>query len=757
MQRGWSSVGSFGVSRRGPYARLFAGVTFALVLSVSAEAKPRPPADTHVIDKVCQDCHDKPALKRHDGGSATVDSDAVARSLHGRAHVGCVSCHADLIAAPAAHASRRSGVQPAACLPCHDEAPQAHVFHPQMVPKPDKIACQDCHGGHAIVGAKDPSFKFARAGQSAACGTCHEAMRDDLAQSPHGKALAQGSADAPDCLTCHALPLLTPPAGVSAIAIKQNQAKVCLSCHLDKPSVRSRLSPAAGFIASYEQSVHGRALAAGHEKAPSCSNCHGSHAISKGRDPASQVSRSNIAETCAECHEEQAKAFKGSIHAAALTKGSEDAPTCTSCHGEHDILEHNDPRAAVAPANVSEKICAPCHSSVKLAKKYGIRGDRAETFERSYHGLAMKGGDIEVANCASCHGVHDILPSSDPRSRVNKANLAATCGKCHPGANENFTTSPIHVSLERGNEPALYWLSTLYLLFVVSVVGSMSLHNLLDFAKRARRHFAYREGEGPLTATPHRLYVRMTGHERLQHSALIVSFTALVFTGFMLRYPDAWWVAWVRSAHARVFQWRGVVHRAAGVLLLASAVWHLAYVAFTSRGRAFFRDILPQRKDLHDAWGFLRYNLGLASTRPPLDRFSYAEKLEYWALVWGTVIMATTGLMMWFDNSAMRLFTKHGYDVARVIHFFEAWLATLSIVVWHFYFVIFNPDAYPMTLSWLTGKLTEQEMAEEHPLELARLKDAEACAAKDTAPAPAQPGEAPVPSSKPDDPDGGAP
>jgi cytochrome b subunit of formate dehydrogenase len=119
----------------------------------------------------------------------------------------------------------------------------------------------------------------------------------------------------------------------------------------------------------------------------------------------------------------------------------------------------------------------------------------------------------------------------------------------------------------------------------------------------------------------------------------------------------------------------------------------------------------------------MRYNVGLSKQKPMYGRFSYVEKSEYWALVWGTLVMAVTGLVMWLDNTSIGLLTKLGYDVSRTIHFYEAWLATLAILVWHIYFVVFNPDSYPMNTAWLTGTLTEREMREEHPLELDRLRD----------------------------------
>jgi len=131
---------------------------------------------------------------------------------------------------------------------------------------------------------------------------------------------------------------------------------------------------------------------------------------------------------------------------------------------------------------------------------------------------------------------------------------------------------------------------------------------------------------------------------------------------------------------------------------------------------------MPKVQDIYDAIAVFKYNLGISKYKPQFGRFSYIEKSEYWALVWGTVVMGATGFIMWFDNTFIGLLTKLGYDIARTIHFYEAWLATLAIVVWHFYYVMFNPDVYPMNLAWLTGTLTEAEMKEEHPLELEALK-----------------------------------
>ncbi|GJQ21055.1 MAG: hypothetical protein HBSIN02_14100 [Bacteroidia bacterium] len=375
----------------------------------------------------------------------------------------------------------------------------------------------------------------------------------------------------------------------------------------------------------------------------------------------------------------------------------------------------------MAPLNVSGRVCSPCHNSVALSEKYGISANRFQTFSDSYHGLAVRAGSVEAANCASCHGAHKILPSSDPASSVHKDNLAQTCGGCHPGANERFAIGKVHVSMAREEEPVLYWIATAYIILIVSIVGGMAVHNTADFIKKSKRRLRIRRGEIP-EHTGRGLYLRMTLSERLQHGSLLVSFILLVITGFMLRYPDAWWVIWIRSLSDSVFDLRGLVHRIAAVIMVAASLYHIGYLALTDRGKALWRDLLPRFQDLRDALAVLKYNFGFSKVKPRLGRFSYIEKSEYWALVWGTIVMAVTGVIMWFDNTFMSVLTKLGWDIARTIHFYEAWLATLSIIIWHFYYVIFNPDVYPMNMAWLTGHLSESEMAEEHPLELEALK-----------------------------------
>lgn len=499
------------------------------------------------------------------------------------------------------------------------------------------------------------------------------------------------------------------------------QAKICLGCHLDHAEVRARVGPSAGFVSSYEASVHGQAVKAGNDSAATCTDCHGSHDMKKGSNPTSSVAKGSIAATCGRCHSAIRDQYMWSIHGQALSRGVAASPTCTDCHGEHNILSPKDGRSPVAAANVSASVCSPCHASVKLTQKYGLAGDRFQTFQDSYHGLAQRSGSVEVANCASCHGVHDIKPPSDPSSRIHPANLVNTCGTCHPGANQNFARGQVHVIATSGPEGVLYFVSNGYIVLIVVLIGGMFAHNALDFVKKSRRQLQYRRGELTRKHVPHRLFVRMTLGERIQHGTLLVSFFTLVFTGFALRYPEAWWVVPFQNISPVMFALRGILHRLAGITMLAAGLYHVYYTFFVPRGKELLRDLLPCRQDLFDAVAVLKYNLGFSPTKPKFGRFSYIEKSEYWALVWGTIVMVVTGGILWFDNISLGILTKLWWDVARTVHFYEAWLATLAIIVWHFYFVIFNPDTYPINLAFWKGTLTEEEMDEEHPLELETL------------------------------------
>jgi cytochrome b subunit of formate dehydrogenase len=171
--------------------------------------------------------------------------------------------------------------------------------------------------------------------------------------------------------------------------------------------------------------------------------------------------------------------------------------------------------------------------------------------------------------------------------------------------------------------------------------------------------------------------------------------------------------------------------------MILAGVWHLGYLA-TGRGRGFLRDMLPRYHDVKEALQNVGYLLGLRAERPAFDRFSYIEKAEYWAVVWGTVIMGVTGFALWYETTALQFVPLWVLDLATLVHYYEAWLASLAILVWHFYSVIFNPDVYPMNWTWLTGRISEDLLEHEHPRERARLRAQEIDRVAESAPPPGE-------------------
>ena len=166
--------------------------------------------------------------------------------------------------------------------------------------------------------------------------------------------------------------------------------------------------------------------------------------------------------------------------------------------------------------------------------------------------------------------------------------------------------------------------------------------------------------------------------------------------------------------------------------LIAAGIYHVFYLVAAREGRRMLLDIAPRPKDLFDVWTAMLYYLGLSSRKPEFGRFTYGEKAEYWALVWGTALMGITGIMLWAKVWVGNLTARWWVDVATAIHFYEAILATLAIVVWHFYQVFLDPDVYPMNWAWWDGKMPIEHYR--HEAEAAAEASGESAAKPKTGP-----------------------
>ena len=573
-----------------------------------------------------------------------------------------------------------------ACTDCHDTV-NAAEFETTVH---GGFACADCHTGAEEVPHPE--------GVSAVdCASCHSDAVDALNESIHGRPVFTEISGKPACQTCHGpIHKLVGHDDPKSLVNPGHVALTCAQCHAS-PEIAKRtgvrlIQP----LAAYNASVHARAIHEG-KAAADCASCHGSHGILPASDPASKVNHLKVPETCAQCHGEIAEAFAASVHGQAATRGVREAPVCTDCHGEHRILAPSDPDSPVFASNVPKMTCGRCHGDVRVTQKFGMPSGVVSSFEDSFHGLAGRSGNQTVANCGSCHGVHNILPSSDPRSLINKANLAKTCGNCHPGAGTHFALGPVHINPAEQEHAAVYWVRLVYLWIIWLTIGGMVLHNVLDMRRKVLSPI-------PRAVVPvAERRPRMTLGFRIAHALTMVSFIVLVYTGFALKFPEGWWarplLAWEEQVALR-----GWLHRGAAIVMVAAFLGHFLHLALSRGARACIRGMWPNRHDLRELRERLAWYFGKRAEMPRSPSLSYVEKAEYLALMWGTGVMALTGFLLWFENFTLRWMPKWVIDISTVVHFYEAVLATLAILVWHFYFVIFDPLVYPMDTAWLTGR-----------------------------------------------------
>lgn len=225
-------------------------------------------------------------------------------------------------------------------------------------------------------------------------------------------------------------------------------------------------------------------------------------------------------------------------------------------------------------------------------------------------------------------------------------------------------------------------------------------------------------------------FIRFGKNFRFQHIVLLVSTVMLILTGVPLKFPkngvsqfviDLFWGA----AGARS------VHHFFALGLIFIGIYHLIYSFWSSQGRKDFYELLPSLKDFSNLYNQIKYYLGFRKEKVKYGRFSYVEKFDYWAVYWGLIMMIGTGSVMWLFQGKFEpivfgeidlsfgpdMITNSVYAIAREMHSDEALLATLVIIGWHFYNVHLNPHKFPMSKVWLTGKITETEIIEEHPLE----------------------------------------
>jgi hypothetical protein len=401
-------------------------IRLAAVLFAAGIAWTGPAAAARV--GVCLECHGDTTIGKSlpDGGTLSlhVDEKAYRRSVHGRGP--CTACHTD---ASADHGALRK----VSCERCHVDTGKSYALssHGKLRDKgiADSATCHDCHGKHDILGSKNPASR----------------------------------------------------------TFRLNIAAGCLGCHKDGELEQRYGLPGEQVMVAYEKSVHGMALSKGGLlPAAVCTDCHGNHAILPGDQPRSATHRQKIPTMCGKCHTGIEEEYERSIHGRGMRGGIPESPVCTDCHGEHTIIRKTDPASPAHARNVP-RTCASCHDKEEISSRYALPKKRFSTYMDSFHGIFVELGMTKAANCASCHGYHEILPSSDPASPVHKDNISRTCGKCHPNAGPNFAKGPVHVEVTPRKALGVFAVRAFYTLFISSLVVLFALHIGMDLLGRRRR------------------------------------------------------------------------------------------------------------------------------------------------------------------------------------------------------------------------------------------------------------------------------
>jgi cytochrome b subunit of formate dehydrogenase len=599
------------------------------------------------------------------------------------------------------------------CLACHSDkdleaeterGKKLNLFVPENAldgSAHEGFSCTDCHTGaksfEEIPHSDKPMTK--------ACADCHEDAKEAMTKDVHGKARAAGDPNSPFCCDCHGghqiLPLSSPYSRFS----KLKQVDTCGKCHgSDKLNLVEKGITKRNLVERYKSSIHWQAILEG-KKAATCTDCHGYHGILSSASSESGVSRVGVANSCQKCHTLQAKSFWSGAHGSALYNGNHDVPTCTTCHGDHDMASL---RARVGDAKqwASTQVCIWCHGNQRMMARYGLNTDPVESYMKDFHGLTQRSTMGASATCSDCHDPHHSLPANHPSSRMHISNRGPACGKCHGKVSENFAMSFTHkVALREnpgGNIENI--IRILYIILIIGSVAGMIFYNLLIWIKAVRDKIKKQRTEKKVK--------RMTPYEKHTHMILFITFSILVLTGFALKFPDAFWVKWL-FAIGMTETIRAFIHRIAAVAMTVDLVIFGFYLLLRKRGKKVLNEILPRKRDFTDFWKCLKYYLGITkSDHPPkFALFNFTEKFEFWALVWGTVVMVVSGLVLWFPTAIPGGWPAWIINVARVIHFYEALLATLAILIWHGFHTILHPAEYPMNTSWLTGYVTEEEAA----------------------------------------------
>ena len=452
------------------------------------------------------------------------------------------------------------------------------------------LDCTDCHT--QLADAEPGKVHNPKVGPPSCY--CHEEATKIYKGSVHGKAKARGDREVARCGDCHGAHDIRPVKDHRSRVFKLQLPMTCARCHKKAGLAKRHKIKRPMAAQHYAESIHGKSLIKnGLIVAPSCTDCHGGHDIQRHTDPRSLIHHDKVPATCGKCHKGIQKIFDRSVHGKMVDEHTGRGPVCIDCHTAHEISK---PGTGVFKLKSDER-CGRCHA------------DRLKRYRETYHGRAIALGMSKVAACYDCHGHHDVQPASNPESKLSAKNQLATCRQCHPTAGPNFAGYMAHGDhSDKQNYPLLYWVYVCMTALLMSVFAFFGVHTLLWFVRSAvlliRNPAAFSEARRKVREEKEgRIYVRFRPVDRFCHFLVIISFLLLTVTGMPLKFYYAEWAKWM-------FSWMGGAEVAAALHRLGAVITLIYFsVHLLSMASALWR----RRGDLRNKEGrlSLRHCLGL--------------------------------------------------------------------------------------------------------------------------------------------------
>ena len=543
--------------------------------------------------------------------------------------------------------------------------------------------------------------------------------------------------DNSECLGCHRSKI-----NERKFAQSVHGANSCNSCHWDITDIKEHVRKKEARIHAEPVTCHRchKKEAAEHYASAhfineiQCQDCHKEiHEMTPWKGD-----KVRVVEKCTTCHSDDG--YSESVHGKAVLDGNPDSAACNDCHGLHKIplLKGDDPKTVAFRKEFHTEICQKCHADKEMMERNNVFLIATQTYYQSYHGKVEKlGYPGLVAGCADCHGFHSILPPENSKSLISKDRLTETCGKCHTGANANFTQWVAHATHNDPNrDPVFYWTFLVMTALLAWVFSVFWFHTILWFRKefwerrdlRAKGIFFPQHVK--LEEAGH-IYRRFRPFDIALHFTMMVTFLGLVLTGLPLKFSQAPWASGLmhflggaRSA--------GLIHRVCAVITFVyfgAAILYIIYFLFFKKipgnpnplQRLFGPDSLcPRWKDLQDIIGMIQWFFD-KGPKPQFDRWTYWEKFDFLAVFWGMFAIGLSGLMLWFPEFFTIFLPGWVLNIATIVHSDEALLASGFIFTVHFFNTHFRPSKFPIDTVIFTGRFPKYELVEERPEQYRRL------------------------------------